>query len=151
MLFLSHFANVFLKNSFTNVTKWKKYTTSVSSVSGNNRRTIFLTYACTEIVLHSFPVSSLPSIDQDGSMSQYTSEYLQEKLQKELNPIHLVRSTGLVLFKALSDDLYFTIGYFNCLIRQLIWGNASMHQQCPFPPPGHFPTRGSGLSLHSGI
>jgi len=25
-------------------------------------------------------------------MSQYTSEYLKEKLQKEFNPIHLVRS-----------------------------------------------------------
>ena len=28
-------------------------------------------------------------------MSQYTSEYLQEKLQKEFNPIHLVRENVL--------------------------------------------------------
>ena len=28
-------------------------------------------------------------------MSQYTSEYLQEKLQKEFNPIHLVREKVL--------------------------------------------------------
>lgn len=97
------------------------------------------TYAYTEIILHSFPVSSLPSKEQDGSMSQYTTEYLQEKLQKELNPIHLVRSTGLVLFESISEDLYFKIGYFNCLIRQLIWGNASIPTVCNsaqfFPPP----------------
>lgn len=29
------------------------------------------------------------------TMSQYTSEYLQEKLQKEFNPIHLVRENVL--------------------------------------------------------
>lgn len=33
--------------------------------------------------------------DQRLSMSGYTAEYIQEKLKKELNPIHLVRSTDL--------------------------------------------------------
>ena len=33
--------------------------------------------------------------DQKLSMSGYTVEYIQEKLKKELNPIHLVRSTAL--------------------------------------------------------
>ena len=29
-------------------------------------------------------------------MSEYTSEYLQEKLQKEFNPIHLVRLVDML-------------------------------------------------------
>lgn len=149
MLFLSHFTNVFgrtLHKMSQNRRNTRLRQVQSAEITGGE---FTFTYAYTEIILHSFPVSSLPSKEQDGSMSQYTTEYLQEKLQKELNPIHLVRSTGLVLFESISEDLYFKIGYFNCLIRQLIWGNASIPTVCnsaQFSPPppgalaGHFST-----------
>lgn len=39
-------------------------------------------------------------------MSGYTAEYIQEKLKKELNPIHLVRSTALkkkqIIYKSIT-------------------------------------------------
>ena len=40
-------------------------------------------------------------------MSQYTAEYVHEKLKKELDPIHLVRSTVLKSNRSFTYHLIF--------------------------------------------